>query len=130
MITSWDMHRRACEVLRELEAKMKAGTATDLDRQRYQDGCELTAIWECAYGEDRPAVETLADIPVPGPEMNPHTRRFLAWWERNGRKAASRDAAFVWWVDALRLSAEEELEVLRDIEEALGPPVDLGKVAA
>ena len=48
MIQSPAQYDRSVAEVARLEALVKAGTATDLDRKRYRDGVELCLIWEWA----------------------------------------------------------------------------------
>jgi hypothetical protein len=115
MITSPEMYRRACRVVADLERRVKDGTATVAERERYQAGVDHVLIYGWAEDTTR-AVEV---IPASEPEpLHPLVGQFCDWWARVRRTAKWREDTWrvgllYWWHPASRepLTWERECEV-------------------
>lgn len=121
MIADRAMYDRALRVLRGLEAKIKDGTATDAERERYHAGCDHVLIYEWA-GDPSPAVEVIPREPEPEPPPRaPEAVAFANWYERARRFERFAgvewfEAALWWWgardraaLSALWLDMDDEL---------------------
>lgn len=94
-IVGADMARRAYDVVSELEKKVKAGTATEAEQQRYRDGRDMLLIYEWKAKPVAPA-ELMPPLP-----RNPRPTEvvlFADWWERVRTREKWRG---VWWLVAL-----------------------------
>jgi hypothetical protein len=111
MLVDATMYERARKEVKRLEDLVKAGTATERDRERLQAGGEECLCWEWEH-EGAPLSETLEDLRVETlPKRDPRAIQFVDWWERNEYQIDTENIywgeAFVWWF----LPTEEAMTV-------------------
>lgn len=116
MIADAEMYRKARGVLSGLEGKVRAGEATEAERERAAVIADHLLVWEWAH-DGRPAVEVIP--PEPAPIRPAMVLRFCDWYARTlPRHATWLAAVLLWWGDrpresltgALWIEIRDELE--------------------
>lgn len=115
-ITDPEMARKAEAVASRLEARVKDGTASDLERARYRQVVDHLLVWDWCQQERR----SEAEDPVP---PHPVVARFADWWDRNKHKriwggGLGWVTAWLYWSAPMDV---DEIALLPEVERVLFP---------
>ena len=116
MLEDVAQHRRAVAEIKRLEALVRDGTATDVDRARLKEGhLELLCWgWEDEWENTGPMTPREAS---PAITRDPRATRFVDWWELNRSKHPDKHwfNLFGYWTEPFDLSDSERFELWEDV---------------